>query len=112
MTWYDCVNEPSETGKKVLCLKHGDFYVAIRLGKYYVPMPFADHYFCLDLCTPEKWCAIDFPDNLTGITKVFQLYSNKLITLSECEIDYPDIFQEIAQSLINNMGKLKNPNSS
>ena len=109
MTWFDCVKEPSETGKKVLCVKNGDLYVAIRLGKYYIPMPFADHHFCIDLCAPEKWCAIDFPDNLTGHTRILHPDSEKLITLSECEIDYPEIFHELAQGLINKMGKSSHP---
>ncbi len=106
--WFDCVKQPSETGKKVLCQRHGDLYVAIRMGKYYVPMPFAEHHFCLHLCYPETWSEIDFPEGLTGHTRVFLPGETpQPITFSEAEVDYPDLFKQLYEGMIKSIGTLK-----
>lgn len=108
--WRCCKKDPSETGKKVLCNRKGDLFVAIRLKTFYVPMPFADHYFSPDLSHPDQWCEIDFPDRLTGLIRVLpEGIKGELITLSEYEIDYPDQFNEFANSLIASLGKLPKP---
>lgn len=107
-TWFDCVEQPSETGKKVLCQKNGDFYVAMRYGKHYVPMPFADHYFSSDLCFPETWQEIDFPEPYTGHCRISPTgYLSEVITMSECEVTHPKIYKEFTDALIASIGKLK-----
>ena len=106
--WFDCVKQPSETGKKVLCCRRGDFYVAVRIKNCYIPMPFADHYFSPDLCFPELWSEIDFPEPYTGIYRVAPKGDiNSSIALSECEIDYPEIFKEFCEIIMGSIGKLK-----
>lgn len=93
----------------MLCQRKGDLYVAMRIGKYYVPMPFADHYFCTHLCYPETWSEIDFPEGLTGLSRVFLPGKSELVTLSELEVDSPEVFKEFAEMLIGSIGKLKRP---
>lgn len=106
--WHDCEKDPSETGKKVLCQQKGDIYVAVRLGKYYIPMPFADHYFCSHLCFPETWSEIDFPEGLTGHFRVL-VDGGELKKFSECEHEFPEIFNDLKKLLINSIGTLKPP---
>ena len=105
--WKCCKKEPSETGKKVLCQQQGDLYVAMRLGKYYVPIPFADHYFCKHLCFPETWSEIDFPEGLTGHIRIGVEGNEKLLTLSELEIENPQEFKEFFDMIIESIGTLK-----
>lgn len=108
--WKCCKKEPSETGKKVLCNHKGDLFVAVRLKNSYVPMPFADHYFSPSLSQPDCWCEIDFPEGLTGHIRVMpEGLDSDIITLSECEVDYPETFNDFASSLISSMGKIKKP---
>lgn len=108
--WKCCIKEPSETGKKVLCHRRGDIYVAVRMKNYYVPMPFADHYFSPDLAQPEHWQEIDFPEGLTGYMRIMpEGIHGELITWSEYEIDYPDKFNELVLRIIKSLGKLKRP---
>ncbi len=107
--WKCCKKQPPETGKKVLCFKEGDLYVAFRLGNYYIPMPFADHYFSRDLSFPETWSEIDFPQGITGHTTVAVDQDNykNLMTLSELEVDYPEDFKIFSEMLIGSLGTLK-----
>ena len=107
--WKCCKTQPPETGKKVLCQQQGDLYVAMRLKKYYLPMPFSDHYFCSDLCFPESWSEIDFPEPLTGHIRVLVKNTEKLITLSELEVDFPDEFNHFANAMIKYIATLKRP---
>ncbi len=107
--WRCCKKDPPETGKKVLCQRRGDLYVAVRLKQYYLPMPFCDHYFCDDLCYPDSWSEIDFPEGLTGYFRVLMPDRNEVITLSEMEVDYPEKFKEFAGSLISSIATLKKP---
>lgn len=107
--WKCCKENPSETGKKVLCQQKGDLYVAMRIYEYYIPMPFADHYFCGHLCHPETWSEIDFPKGLTGHTRVALEGKMELVTLSQLEIDNPEEFKEFAEMIIFSLGTLKKP---
>ena len=107
--WKCCIKEPSETGKKVLCHRKGDIYVAMRIKNYYVPMPFADHYTSTDLCHPETWCEIDFPEGLTGHVRVGNRGGGEIITLSEAENRKWDIFEDFCKLLISSIGILKRP---
>jgi hypothetical protein len=108
--WRDCVKDPPETGKKVLCFLEGDIYVAYRLGKYYVPMPFIYHYFSKQLCFPEKWSAIRFPEEYNGTT-LLAVNGSKAVTLAEFEVDYAEDFKEFAEMLVNNIGIMPPPYS-
>jgi hypothetical protein len=109
--WKDCVKEPSEIGKKVLCERNGDLFVAVRIEEYYIPMPFADHYFSKDLCKPTRWCEIDFPGELTGYYRVCPKGDGtEVIKLSECREKYPEIFWDLANAMINSIGKIPMPN--
>lgn len=108
--WKDCVNDPSEIGKKVLCERNGDFYVAIRLEAYYVPMPFADHYFCKDLCKPNRWCEISFPEPYTGYFRVIpEGVDSEMITLSEARKKHPSIYWKFYKLIIDSIGKIPKP---
>jgi len=110
MSWKCCINEPSETGKKVLCFLKGDIYVATRFKDYYIPTPFTDHYFSPMLSKPEFWHEIDFPEGFTGHFRIGLPVSRdfyNFITYSEYEQDYPDDFDKLAKSMINSMGTLK-----
>ena len=108
--WKDCVKEPSELGKKVLCQKHGDFYVAMRMDEYYIPMPFIDHYFCKDLCTPETWCEIDFPEPYTGYVRMApEGLGSEIMKLGDLKERYPEIYRAVADPLIASIGKLPKP---
>lgn len=107
--WNCCKKDPPETGRKVLCHRHGDIYVAMRVKQYYLPVPFCDHYFSEDLCLPDNWCEIDYPDGLTGHLRVCMSGSDKIITLSEMEVDFPKEFHDFASSLIASIGTLKGP---
>jgi hypothetical protein len=107
--WKCCKKEPSETGKKVLCQQKGDLYVAMRLYEYYIPMPFADHYFSSNLCYPETWCEIDFPERLTGLMRVLEPGKTDLITLAEFEKANPEEFKKFADALIDSLGTLEKP---
>jgi len=106
--WRDCVKDPPETGKKVLCFLEGDIYVAYRLGKYYVPMPFIDHYFSYQLCLPEKWSAIRFPEGYDGTTLI-SVNRSKMVTLAEFEVDSPEDFELFAQMMVNDIGTMPHP---
>jgi hypothetical protein len=108
--WRDCITDPPEIGKKVLCERKGDLYVAIRIEQYYIPMPFADHYFSKDLCNPQKWQEISFPDHLTGYFRVRPNGpDNELIKLSECKEKFPDIYMDLAKAFIGSIGKIPKP---
>lgn len=109
MTWKDCVKEPSELGKKVLCQRKGDFYVALRIEEFYLPMPFADHYFSIELCKPERWKEIDFPDPFKGYIKIVPAGTNIIVNLSEAKEKYPDSYWQLALPLINSIGKIPKP---
>lgn len=108
--WRDCVTDPSEIGKKVLCIRRGDVYVAIRFEEYYVPMPFADHYFSTDLCKPEKWCEIDFPEPYTGYIRVMpEGINGRVIKMSEARELNLESYWEFARKLIDSIGKIPFP---
>lgn len=107
--WKCCLKEPPETGKKVLCQRSGDLYVAMRIKEFYVPMPFANHYFCDRLCKPETWCEIDFPEGLTGHLRVGIQGTDEILKLSEVEFTHPELFNEFATPLIGSIGTLKPP---
>ncbi len=109
--WKDCIKEPSELGKKVLCQRNGDFYVAMRFEDFYIPVPFADHYHGIDLCKPQTWCEIDFPKPYTGYIKVIPPYKNIPITMEEAKKQYPESYWNIALPLINSIGKIPKPES-
>lgn len=110
MRWKCCIKEPSETGKKVLVQRCGDLYVAMRIGKRYVPMPFADHYFCEHLCYPETWHEIPFPGKLTGHTRIaIPEHNYELMTLSELEVKNPEYFKDFTDMLIASIATLPNP---
>lgn len=107
--WKCCVKEPSETGKKVLCHRQGDIYVAMRIKGYYLPMPFADHYASEHLCHPESWSEIDFPEGLFGHIRVKQAGGEEIVTLAEAEKRKWDIFEDLAKAAIASIGILKRP---
>lgn len=110
MEWKDCTTEPSEIGKKVLCQRKGDFYVAMRIEDHYIPMPFADHYFSKDLCFPEKWSEINYPDSYTGYIKVAPEGDLKnIIKLSEAKEKFPDVYWKFVKPLLHNIGKIPWP---
>lgn len=115
MKWKCCIKEPSETGKKVLVQHKGDIYVAMRIRNFYIPMPFADHYFCSHLCYPETWWDIPFPDHLTGHTRIGlpEIYGDKnsriLMKLSEVEVEYPELFNQFADMIISSIASIPNP---
>lgn len=109
--WKCCIKEPSETGKKVIVQRQGDFYVAMRIGKRYIPMPFADHYFCSHLCYPETWIDITFPDKYTGHTRIAlheEGYS-RMLTLAQLEVEFPERFKEFSDMLIASIASLPDP---
>lgn len=107
-TWNSCTEKPSVTGKKVLCLKSGDFYTAVRFGRYYFPFPFVDHYFSSELCFPDAWQEIDFPEGYTGEFKIAVNGDiENAITLAEAEVDYPEIYRDLFQMLLSSLGTLK-----
>ena len=110
--WKCCKKDPSETGKKVLCHRKGDIYVAMRVMQYYLPMPFCDHYFCDDLCFPETWSEIDFPPGLTGHLRVVMPDNSNIISLSEMEVDYPHEFHEFASTMIKSIASLEKPSKN
>lgn len=108
--WKDCVKEPSEIGKKVLCQRRGDFYVAMRIEDNYIPMPFADHYFCKELCFPEKWSEINYPDPYTGHIRVAPSGDlNNVIKLSDAKEKFPEVYWEFATALLISVGKIPKP---
>lgn len=106
--WKCCIKEPSELGKKVLCERNGDFYVCMRLEEYYIPMPFVDHYFSIDLCKPNKWCEIDFMEPYKGYMYVCPdgNIDNKM-TLQEAKEKHPEIYYRFAETVIKSIGTLK-----
>lgn len=107
--WHDCVKDPSETGKKVLCEQNGDLYVAQRFEKYYIPLPFADHYFSKDLCFPTQWQEINFPNGLTGILRIYHQNEQRLMSFSEWEQKYPKEFKKYIKNIIDSIGTIKSP---
>lgn len=105
--WKDCKKEPSEIGKKVLCQKDGDVYVAMRLEQYYIPIPFADHYFSKDLCDAETWCEIDYPGKLTGHLRIG--INGEIIKISELREKYPDTYYEFFLMYKESIGTIPMP---
>lgn len=109
--WKDCVKEPSESGKKVLCQHSGDFYVAQRLGKHYFPIPFNEHPNAEYLCFPETWCEIDFPEPYTGLIRIAvedeETKNEYLISISEAEVDYPEFYKKFYSTILSTLGSLK-----
>lgn len=107
--WRSCRKDPPETGKKVLCHRKGDIYVAMRLKQYYLPLPFCDHYFCDELCFPDTWCEIDFPEGLTGHLRVCMNIPGhgEVIMLSEMEVDFPEQFNKFAADMISSIATLE-----
>jgi len=102
--WRCCKTDVPETGKKVLCHRKGDIYVAMRMKNYYIPIPFADHRFATDLSQPDLWSEISFPGALTGKNRVI-IEGGDPITFSEMEVDYPEEFCKIVARMISMLGK-------
>ncbi len=107
--WRDCVKEPSEIGKKVLCQKDGDFYVAIRVEDYYIPIPFADHYFGKKLSKPQTWCEISFPKPYTGHLRVKDRMTEEIMTLSDAKFRAPKAYMQFCRMIIKSIGALSRP---
>ena len=108
--WKDCIDEPSEVGKKVLCNRNGDIYVAVRFGDYYFPFPFISHYFAPDLVNPDTWSEISFPNGLTGYFRIApDGLSGKIIKWSEAMISHPKEYEEFTNSLLKNLGSIPRP---
>lgn len=105
-------NKPSEKkppqGKKVLCMRKGDFYVAQRFKDYWFSIPFADSKYAF-FKEPELWQDINFPDGYTGFMKIlvspddyilrFEENPYKEINVDELEKHDPDAFYLLIESL-------------
>jgi hypothetical protein len=100
--WFECKKKQPELGKKVLCHKLGDIYVAMRLENYYIPVIFENHKYSKYLCDPDLWCEIDFPNELTGYFMVAPKgLQGSILNLTECKSLHPDIYWELANKMIN-----------
>lgn len=98
--WRCCVEDPSELGKKVLCMHKGDFYVAYRFEDVYIPMPFADHPHSKHLCKPEKWQEIDFPEPFTGYVRlVLDDIAGESFTIEKVKKHHPEIYHSMVDSM-------------
>lgn len=102
--WFDCKNDPPETGRKVLCHHHGYIFVAYRIRDVYIATPFFSHSAAKEVSDPDCWSPIEFPGKLTGHIIVQVAEDGQTLTLSECEIYYPEIFAEIADGMIEGLG--------
>ena len=107
--WNDCKKNPSELGKKVLCQREGDFYVATRIEEYYIPLPFADHYFCKVLCYPETWTEIHFPEPYTGYIRAMPIGCDEMLDLSELKRIFPETYWQFVRPIIDSIGKIPRP---
>lgn len=108
--WRDCVKDPSPLGKKVLCCNRGDFYVAQRFEEYYIPIPFSDSCFAKDLCKPETWTEIDFPEPFTGYIRMqIQGYGDELFTMDQVKIIDEKMYMEFVKLLIDDLERNPRP---
>lgn len=80
-----------DQGKKVLCMNKGDFYVAQRMGEYWLSIPFCDSKYAYS-SPPDLWCEIDFPEGFTG--KLHFGVDGEMLDLDEFEKRYPDQYME------------------
>lgn len=101
--WRDCIKDPPELGKKVLCGRQGDFFVAQRFEEYYFPIPFLDSKYARDLSTPEIWAEIDFPPPFTGYIRVFCVESDELVTMDQYKKSDPDSYYDLVQKIVESM---------
>ena len=65
MKWYTLEEKLPEQGKKILCMKNGDFSVRQRFKDKYLPLPFTDSRYSDD-SSPDKWAEIEYPEGYTG----------------------------------------------
>jgi hypothetical protein len=106
--WFDCVTQPPELGKKVLCMNRGDIYVAMRFEDKYLLWPFSEHYLAKDLLYPEIWCEIDFPPGYTGHLKVSLTGDiEDALTLEELKLVDEKSYFDFIESILKSVGSLK-----
>lgn len=106
--WFDCVTQPPELGKKVLCMNKGDVYVAMRFEDKYLLWPFSEHYLAKYLLYPEMWCEIDFPKGYSEYLKV-SLTGNieDALTMEELKLVDEKTYFAFIEPLVKCIGTLK-----
>ena len=105
--WRCCIKDPPEEAYKILCMKHGDFYVAQRFSDRYFPIPFIPHENVEDLSKPELWKEIDFPWGLTGKMKF--IINGEAIGIEELKKNNLEIYTDLCRDMFSYAGiKYKN----
>ncbi len=96
MTWFKPSEKKPVQGKKVLCMHHGDLYVAQRYKDYWLSIPFCDSQFAFRN-PPDLWREIDFPNDLTGMNRV--LIDGMILDMDTYQEKYPKEFEEFVAIL-------------
>jgi len=105
--WKSCKENPPDIGQKVLAFHKGDIYVVVRYEDHYLPMPFFDHYHALNLCFPEMWMELDFPEGFNGKMRV--AIDGEILDMPQYKCRHPEKYKELADSMIKGAGTLQRP---
>ena len=99
-TWKDCKTEHPELGRKVLCNKWGDLYVALRLEDDYFCFPFLSSEFSEHLLQPDMWASIDFPPGMHGRFLMIPAGGDELLTMTRYREQFYDEYMEFYNKLV------------
>lgn len=95
MDWQSPKVELPTQGKKILCLKGGDVYVAQRFGdRYFTYIRNAAEM----LEHPTLWAYFEMPEPYEGLFKV-SLGDGEFMTIDEFEQKHPDEYKEFISSI-------------
>ena len=96
MKWIPSQMRSPPQGKKVLCFKNGDCWIAQRFGDDWIPMPFSDSRYATSV-VPDVWASIEMPEGYTGETKIY--VDQELFNIDELEKVKPETYHKICADM-------------